>query len=272
MANIDTLESAGERLFRALVDPTGVEPPEARLRRIIVERSLRPGDRLPGEHDLATAMGGSRAGVRQALHALEALGLLESRVGSGWYLRAFDVATASRALARTLAFHPSAVLDLLAIWRPVEADLARALATRLDERDLAALGALAGQMQQHAARGRPYWREDGMFHRRLVAATGNLLALTLVDVYWNLKAELYEAGFPGHAPADAVPVANAHADVVAALTARDAPRAAALLTAHHQETERRFRHWMASHPDGEAEGGAYRAALQAALLLPASRA
>jgi DNA-binding FadR family transcriptional regulator len=264
------VESPGDRLFRTLVEPAVAEPPETRLRRFIIERGLRPGDRLPGEHDLARAAGGSRVVVRRALHALEAVGLIESRVGSGWYVRAFDVSTASRALGRALAFHPSAVLDLLAVWRPIEAELARTFVARLDTSDLAALEALAGEIQRLAARGRPWWREDSRFHRRFVAATGNLLALTLVDLHWNIKAGLYEAGFPIQEPEDAPAVARAHLDVARALRDRDGERAARLLSAHHEEAERRFRSWLASHPEGDADEGAYRAALQAALLLPAS--
>src|SRR5215831_3488571 len=97
--------SSGDALFRALVEPAAPKTAEARLRRYIVEHGLGPGDRLPSEAALATALGNSRVVVREALRALEAVGLLESRAGSGWYLLAFDVGSAARTLARSLAAH-----------------------------------------------------------------------------------------------------------------------------------------------------------------------
>ena len=255
--------SPGETLFRALVDQPAAAP-EAHLRRYIIERGLRPGDRLPGEHDLAAATGRSRIVVRQALHALEAVGLLESRVGSGWYLRAFDVSSASRTLARTLAFHPSAVLDLLAVWRPAEAALAIGLPTRLSTRDLSALEKLAARMKCRAARSQPFWSEDGEFHRRLVAASGNAIALALVDLYWGIKEALYSSGFPLHAAQDAEAVAEAHGQIVAALRAGDGHRVARLLHDHHAEAERRFASWLSAHT-------ASHQAADTSSLLPANR-
>jgi DNA-binding FadR family transcriptional regulator len=49
----------------------------------IADGRLGPGDRLPGERELAERLGVSRAGVREALRVLEALGVLSSGVGSG---------------------------------------------------------------------------------------------------------------------------------------------------------------------------------------------
>lgn len=47
---------------------------------------LAPGDRLPAERQLAASLGVGRAAVREVLAALELLGVLESRHGSGTYL------------------------------------------------------------------------------------------------------------------------------------------------------------------------------------------
>src|SRR5687768_17072603 len=109
------------------------EGAEASLRRYMVEKGLRPGDRLPSEADLCVTMGRSRMLIREALRSLEALGLLEARAGSGWYVRAFDVAAATQVFARSLAFHPRAVLEVMAVRRSAEADTAAALAGRLSE-------------------------------------------------------------------------------------------------------------------------------------------
>ncbi len=77
-------EITGAALLAALRRPATPETAEAQVRRYIVQRGLAPGDRLPSEAELATALGSSRLVVREALRALEAVGLLGSRAGSGW--------------------------------------------------------------------------------------------------------------------------------------------------------------------------------------------
>ncbi|HLT66517.1 MAG TPA: GntR family transcriptional regulator, partial [Microbacterium sp.] len=64
---------------------------EAKAWRVVlsyVERQLRsgdlgPGDRLPGERDLATQLGVGRSSVREALRVLEVMGVLHTATGSG---------------------------------------------------------------------------------------------------------------------------------------------------------------------------------------------
>ncbi len=53
----------------------------------MVDESMNPGDRLPSERELAESLGVSRTSVRQALKVLESSGKLETRVGSGTYVR-----------------------------------------------------------------------------------------------------------------------------------------------------------------------------------------
>jgi DNA-binding FadR family transcriptional regulator len=52
------------------------------VRAAITSRSIEAGERLPSERELAEQFGVSRATLREALRALEALGLLEIRLGA----------------------------------------------------------------------------------------------------------------------------------------------------------------------------------------------
>lgn len=243
---------------------------ESRLRRYMVESELAPGDRLPSESELAAGLGSSRVVVREALHALEALGLLESRPGSGWYIRGFDVAHAARTFGRSLAFHPAAVLDLLAIRRSMEADLVAGLADRLGPRELAALDELVDRMRWRAARAQRFRAEDAAFHRQIAAASGNLVALALLDLYWAVIEALDQRGFPGPDPADLTTVAEAHAQIVNALRRGDPELASRTLRASHDESQRRFSAWVEANSTAGDGAGArmVSAALHAALLWP----
>src|SRR3954469_25273443 len=59
----------------------------ATIERAIAEGRYQPGQRLASERDLAEEFGVSRPTVRRAVIALEMRGLLESRQGSGVYVR-----------------------------------------------------------------------------------------------------------------------------------------------------------------------------------------
>jgi DNA-binding FadR family transcriptional regulator len=260
----------GEALLAALRRPAAPETAEAQVRRYIVERGLAPGDRLPSEADLAAALGSSRLVVREALRALEAVGLLGSRAGSGWFVRPFHVASAARAFAHSLAFHPSALLELLAVRRAAEADLVAEVAGRLTSEDLAALADLVDCMRWRASRGQVFHAEDGEFHRRLLACTGNQVALALVDVYLGLVEEMYQRGLARPTAADLHPIAEAHAGIVAALRAGDGALASRLMREHHASGQARLSAWLATQATrpSERETIGYQAAVSAALLWP----
>ncbi|WP_253263954.1 FadR/GntR family transcriptional regulator [Geobacillus sp. BMUD] len=54
---------------------------------MMIEDNLAPGDKLPSERELAERLGVGRSSVREALRALEFLGLIETRRGEGRYMR-----------------------------------------------------------------------------------------------------------------------------------------------------------------------------------------
>lgn len=56
------------------------------IKQLILDGELIVGDRLPSERDLSEMYQVSRASVREALKALETIGLLESRHGGGNYI------------------------------------------------------------------------------------------------------------------------------------------------------------------------------------------
>jgi DNA-binding FadR family transcriptional regulator len=264
---VTTDERNRDALLASLRRAASSETAEAQVRRYIVQEGLRPGDRLPSEAELATVLGSSRLVVREALCSLEAVGLIGSRAGSGWFVRPFDVSTAARALAQSLAFHPRALADLLTVRRATESDLVARIAGTLNERDLAALADLVDRMRWRASRGELFVIEDGEFHRRLLASSGNLIALTLVDLHLGVIEEAYSRGLPG--PEDPQRVAAAHAEILDALRAGDGPRAAAAMRAHHDSSQERVQAWAAAQADLLAPAtNPLNAAVHAALLWP----
>ncbi len=59
------------------------------LKEMISNDGLQPGDKLPSERELSDRLSVGRSSVREALRALELLGLIETRRGEGTFIRDF---------------------------------------------------------------------------------------------------------------------------------------------------------------------------------------
>ena len=86
---MSTPEASSGRLYQQVA---------ATIERGITEGRYQPGQRLASERDLAEEFGVSRPTVRRAVIALEMRGLLESRQGSGVYVRKIAAAAPPREL------------------------------------------------------------------------------------------------------------------------------------------------------------------------------
>ena len=68
-----------------------VEQVFMKLKTMITNGTLQPGDKLPSEAELAEMFGCNRLTIRMALQKLNAGGILETRVGSGTYVKEFSI-------------------------------------------------------------------------------------------------------------------------------------------------------------------------------------
>ena len=90
------------------------------LRSYIIDNQMQPGDRLPSETALAGRLGVSRNVVREAIKGLEALGLVEVRVGLGVFVKAADLDDFLTNFAYGLLFDGQSVLELYEIRQRLE--------------------------------------------------------------------------------------------------------------------------------------------------------
>ena len=143
-----------------------------RLAAQVASRTLRPGDRLPTEQQLAAAHGVSRTVVREAVHQLKSRGLLRSRQGSGVFV-------AEAAAQQPLSFDPTvldsmaAVVQVVEVRRALEGEIAALAAERATPTGVAALRRALKALDAAVAAGGDGVAEDLAFHRAIAQATGN---------------------------------------------------------------------------------------------------
>ena len=82
------------------------------IHRLIKEEGIMPGDKLPSERTLATQLNASRSSVREALRAIELLGMIVTRRGEGTYLRDYKSFQAVQLLASFVLQDTQTVKDL----------------------------------------------------------------------------------------------------------------------------------------------------------------
>src|SRR5215471_13795804 len=105
----------------------------AAIERAVADGQYQPGQRLDSERDLAEEFGVSRPTVRRAVIALEMRGLLESKQGSGVYVRRV---TATAAAPRELDI---GAFDQAEARRLFEGEVAALAATLITDEELAYL-------------------------------------------------------------------------------------------------------------------------------------
>lgn len=211
---------------RKLQDDIGRE-----LLLLIAKAASRPGDRLPPERLLAERLQVSRGVLRQALAALVAAGVIESRHGSGTYTVDLFAAGLPDSL-RPPGFDRAVPLDdILAARLAIELPALRA-ACRQSGRDAhPRLAACIDGMR--AAVGDGTWafiEADMAFHRALVEAGGNTLLVTAFDAIGPHHLRSQVETHRGRD--DELAAIGQHQAVLDALRAGNAVRAEAELTRH----------------------------------------
>lgn len=107
----------------------------------ILEGSLKPGDRLASERDLAVELGVSRPSLREAIQKLVSKGLLTTRHGGGTTVTDRLEAPFVDPWQQMLEGHPTLQADLLEFRHMLEAQAAYLAAERATDADIERLDA-----------------------------------------------------------------------------------------------------------------------------------
>ncbi|ATG50495.1 GntR family transcriptional regulator [Brachybacterium vulturis] len=91
------------------------------IKQMVVDGTLRPGDRLPTESELSERIGVSRNSLREAVKALSVIRVLDVRQGDGTYVTALEPEQLLESLAFVLDLHhDSSYVEIIEIRRLLE--------------------------------------------------------------------------------------------------------------------------------------------------------
>src|SRR5438067_5760864 len=97
---------------------------------MILRGELQAGQKLPPERELAAQLGVSRSSLREAIRALIALNILESRHGNGTFVTSLDPELLAEPIDFVLKVNESALDALFEARKVVEAGVAALAAER----------------------------------------------------------------------------------------------------------------------------------------------
>ncbi|MGE6386935.1 FadR/GntR family transcriptional regulator [Pseudomonas sp. NPDC078416] len=240
-----------QRLYRQIAD---------QLRALIDSGEFPPGSRLPAERELAKMLGVSRASVREAMIALEVIGLVDVRVGNGVLV--------CEPPAKVLTDEPVMTQVTRDQWKDVDPELgievdfsaeippfALLQARRLIEPEAAALAAQNASDEELDAIREAFERNardnrehshthpgDRLFHIRIAQASGNpAYALMIKHLLGHQYGSMFQR-LQAHYTSDDMPFRSEHEHrlILDALQNRNAEAARQAMAGHLDEVIRIF--------------------------------
>ncbi len=163
---------SGKRLFQSVAE---------QIAGLIDAGAFPPGTRLPGERELAERLGVSRVTIREAEIALQAVGRLEIKTGSGVYV--------SESQPSEVTSLPSAsAFEVTEARLLVESEAAALAAHNITDETVEQMSGLIEQMRtgdEDAAN-----EADEHFHRMIAEASNNAAMVHTVKSLWRMREEL----------------------------------------------------------------------------------
>lgn len=215
------------------------------------------GSRLPSEMKMASRFGVSRTVIREAVSRLKSEGLVESRQGSGVFVREQNMDAPFR-IDPSILESIHSVLQVVELRQVLEGEIAALAAKRRSIAQLDAIKAALLQIDSEVSAGSDGVDADIAFHRSIAEATGNPHFLALVQFLFNFLRSATQTTRSIEATRATLTqqVKDEHRAIVEAISARDAEAARAAARQHMERASRRLGtadvKWFLKTDDGSA--------------------
>jgi len=158
------------------------------IRDLIKEGRLKPGDKLPPEQILAEKFGTSRPSVREALSALEILGITESRGGKGNFIKD-NLSTPSYEQKYRELEEEESPFELLEARKVVETEIVGLAAKKATEEEITVIQESLNKMKGAVTNIPEIMEFDREFHINIAKAAHNNLLLSMMIYLADLLNE-----------------------------------------------------------------------------------
>ncbi|WP_308418958.1 FadR/GntR family transcriptional regulator [Virgibacillus oceani] len=162
------------------------------IRKFIESNDLEPGDKLPSERELSEKLQAGRSSVREALRAIELLGLIETRHGEGTFLSTYRPYQTVDLLASFILQENKTKNDIMLVKELIEKEAAKIAFSRITEQEINTLNKL---IQDPAIR-------DEQKHRTFFNCIFEKTEILLLARIWMLLEEFSHTIHADEYPSD----------------------------------------------------------------------
>ena len=182
---------------------------------------FKPGQRIPSERELADEYKVSRPTVREAMIALEVIGIVRSRHGSGIFV------VDNPPLDAPMIGLDIGAFELTEARRLFEAEAAALAAVSITDEEIATLERLIGEMERENQEHVSGEHADHEFHLTIARATRNSAVVDVIESLWDTRyrSPLCQHMLERARAVGVVPKIDEHQEILAALRERN-PKAA----------------------------------------------
>ena len=198
------------------------------LKDMIINKEWLPGEKLPSESALSESYDVSRVTIRNALQKLKALGLIETHLGSGSFVKDFSETGAMNSLI-PIAFLGSDIDSILEFRREIESGTCAIAAEKATDEDVFVLRSMIAEMENIGDDLEKLALADQKFHYQIAHISRNPLILKTYEII----SEVYSAHMKNIVSVMGGRRAMSyHLDIVNAIAAHDAKLARECMIKH----------------------------------------
>lgn len=152
----------------------------------IIDYHLSSGDPLPPETQISRDLAISRGSVREAVKALESLGIIDVRHGEGLFVRDTNLDPLLEVFTFGSYFDPSLLAELLEIRIWLETAVIGDVVKRTSDSHLKEIALGLNEWERDLKKGVLRAKDDQQFHRSLYKILENQTLLRLLDIFWTV--------------------------------------------------------------------------------------
>ena len=222
----------------------GYEVVSEQILKLIAERQLKPGDRMPTENELASSLGTSRTVVREAVKILSAIGRVRAQKGRGLYVADDEgMLGASRWGGFFMPTDLDQIYMLFEFRRLQETAASRLAATRATPAELRAIKEAMELCREGQETGRNdlFAQGDDAFHLGIAEAAHNQFLVAAVREARRLQQQSNTIGMHGVLGNHAREAVLEHAAIFAAIRDGDPDAASEATCVHLDKTLEDYR-------------------------------
>ncbi|WP_238884585.1 FadR/GntR family transcriptional regulator [Clostridium sp. YIM B02551] len=155
------------------------------IKDMVFKRELKKGDKLPTERELAESLKVSRTSVREAIRALEIIGLVESKQGAGNYIKNDFATSLFEPLSVMFMLQESSPKDIFQLREVLELECCRLAAKNIKDYEMDRLLAIISEMKETDSEERSSIL-DKEFHNLITTTSRNKLIINVLNVVSKL--------------------------------------------------------------------------------------